>query len=76
MLLISVSFYLFVHWLPKITANQVQLITAAEEVGAKEKSPYNSYTYSGINSSSLSDIMRYFHCIFYILPFSCSYYDN
>lgn len=41
-----------------ITANQVQLITAAEEVGAKEKSPYNSYTYSGINSSSLSDIMR------------------
>ncbi|XP_022771521.1 polycomb group protein EMBRYONIC FLOWER 2 isoform X3 [Durio zibethinus] len=37
---------------------QLQVIISAEEVGAKEKSPYNSYTCSGVSSSSLSHIIR------------------
>ncbi|XP_007038263.2 PREDICTED: polycomb group protein EMBRYONIC FLOWER 2 isoform X1 [Theobroma cacao] len=37
---------------------QLQVIISAEEAGAKEKSPYNSYTCSGISSSSLSHIIR------------------
>ncbi|XAR66078.1 hypothetical protein NMG60_11012145 [Bertholletia excelsa] len=37
---------------------QVEVFISAEEVGAKEKSPYNSYSYSDIPSSSLSHIMR------------------
>ncbi|XP_022737366.1 polycomb group protein EMBRYONIC FLOWER 2-like [Durio zibethinus] len=36
---------------------QLQVIISAEEVGAKEKSPYNSYTFNGISSSSLSHII-------------------
>ncbi|GAV89333.1 VEFS-Box domain-containing protein [Cephalotus follicularis] len=39
-------------------SQQVQVTISAEEVGAKEKSPYNSYTCSGIPSSSLSHLMR------------------
>ncbi|KAK9266346.1 hypothetical protein L1049_012678 [Liquidambar formosana] len=37
---------------------QVQVNIFAEEVGAKEKSPYDSYTYNEIPSSSLSHIIR------------------
>ncbi|XP_042988300.1 polycomb group protein EMBRYONIC FLOWER 2-like isoform X2 [Carya illinoinensis] len=37
---------------------QVQVIISAEEIGAKEKSPYNSYMCSDIPSSSLSHIIR------------------
>ncbi|GMJ13666.1 EMBRYONIC FLOWER 2, CYTOKININ RESISTANT 1 [Hibiscus trionum] len=37
---------------------QLQVIISAEEVGEKEKSPYNSYTCSGISSSSLAHIIR------------------
>ncbi|XP_021905596.1 polycomb group protein EMBRYONIC FLOWER 2 isoform X2 [Carica papaya] len=41
------------------TAQQVQVTISAEEIGAKEKSPYNSYTCSDISSSStLSHIIR------------------
>ncbi|KAK8576417.1 hypothetical protein V6N13_032339 [Hibiscus sabdariffa] len=36
----------------------LQVIISAEEIGAKETSPYNSYTCSGISSSSLSHIIR------------------
>ncbi|XP_050224157.1 polycomb group protein EMBRYONIC FLOWER 2 isoform X2 [Mercurialis annua] len=36
----------------------LQANVSAEEVGAKEKSPYHSYTFSGISSSSLSHIIR------------------
>lgn len=42
----------------KTTSQQVQVIVSAEEFGAKEKSPYNSYICSDIPSSSLSDIIR------------------
>ncbi|KAK4838744.1 hypothetical protein QYF36_016104 [Acer negundo] len=37
---------------------QVHVIISAEESGAKEKSPYNSYTCSDVSSSSLSRIIR------------------
>ncbi|XWS51561.1 hypothetical protein CRYUN_Cryun12cG0187200 [Craigia yunnanensis] len=37
---------------------QLQVVISAEEVGVKEKSPYNSYTCSGVSSSSLSHIIR------------------
>nr|XP_048321023.1 polycomb group protein EMBRYONIC FLOWER 2 isoform X2 [Ziziphus jujuba var. spinosa] len=40
------------------TSRQVQVTVSAEEFGAKEKSPYNSYICSDIPSSSLSDIIR------------------
>ncbi|GMI75667.1 EMBRYONIC FLOWER 2, CYTOKININ RESISTANT 1 [Hibiscus trionum] len=36
----------------------LMVIISAEEIGAKEKSPYNSYTCSGISTSSLSHIIR------------------
>lgn len=39
-------------------AQQFQVIISAEEVGAKDKSPYNSYTYTDVPTSSLSDIIR------------------
>ncbi|XP_022730755.1 polycomb group protein EMBRYONIC FLOWER 2-like isoform X3 [Durio zibethinus] len=39
-------------------SQQLQVIISAEEVGAKEKSPYNSYTCSGVSSSSQSHITR------------------
>lgn len=42
----------------KTTSRQVQVTVSAEEFGAKEKSPYNSYICSDIPSSSLSDIIR------------------
>lgn len=37
---------------------QVEVIISAEEVGAKERSPYDSYSYDDIPSSSLSRIIR------------------
>ncbi|XWS47714.1 hypothetical protein CRYUN_Cryun13aG0007900 [Craigia yunnanensis] len=37
---------------------QLQVIISAEEVGTKEKTPYNSYTCSGVSSSSLSHIIQ------------------
>ncbi|KAK1556449.1 hypothetical protein Q3G72_005174 [Acer saccharum] len=40
------------------TKQQVHVIISAEETGAKEKSPYNSYTCSDVSSSSLSRIIR------------------
>ncbi|KAL5537545.1 hypothetical protein UlMin_045740, partial [Ulmus minor] len=40
------------------TPQQVQVTVFAEELGAKEKSPYNSYMCSDFPSSSLSDIVR------------------
>ncbi|TYJ25436.1 hypothetical protein E1A91_A07G050400v1 [Gossypium mustelinum] len=36
---------------------QLQVIISAKEVGVKEKSPYNSYTCSGVSSSSLPHII-------------------
>ncbi|MBA0674102.1 hypothetical protein Goari_015714 [Gossypium aridum] len=36
---------------------QLQVIISANEVGVKEKSPYNSYTCSGVSSSSLPHII-------------------
>ncbi|OMO52251.1 Polycomb protein, VEFS-Box [Corchorus olitorius] len=40
--------------------SMLQVIVSAEEVGVKEKSPYNSYTCSGVSSSSasLSHVIR------------------
>ncbi|XP_038877071.1 polycomb group protein EMBRYONIC FLOWER 2 isoform X3 [Benincasa hispida] len=40
------------------TAQQVQVTISAEEFGARDKSPYDSYTYSEIPSSSLSHMIR------------------
>nr|AJD87509.1 embryonic flower 2a [Dimocarpus longan] len=40
------------------TTQQVHVTILAEEFGAKEKSPYNSYTCSDVSSSSLSRIIR------------------
>ncbi|XP_075649265.1 polycomb group protein EMBRYONIC FLOWER 2 isoform X1 [Castanea sativa] len=40
------------------TLQQVQVTISAEEMGAKEKSPYNSYICGDIPSSSLSHIIR------------------
>ncbi|XP_062163447.1 polycomb group protein EMBRYONIC FLOWER 2 isoform X3 [Alnus glutinosa] len=40
------------------TPQQVQVTISAEEIGAKEKSPYNSYICSDVPSSSLSHIIR------------------
>ncbi|XP_022989240.1 polycomb group protein EMBRYONIC FLOWER 2 isoform X2 [Cucurbita maxima] len=40
------------------TAQQVQVTISAEEFGARDKSPYDSYTYSVIPSSSLSHMIR------------------
>ncbi|XP_019058067.1 PREDICTED: polycomb group protein EMBRYONIC FLOWER 2 isoform X2 [Tarenaya hassleriana] len=37
---------------------QVQVTISAEEVGAKEKSPYSSFSYNDISSSSLLQIIR------------------
>ncbi|XP_059650980.1 polycomb group protein EMBRYONIC FLOWER 2-like isoform X3 [Cornus florida] len=39
-------------------SQQVQVIISAEEVGAKEKSPYNTYTYNDLPTSSLPHIIR------------------
>ncbi|CAI0450550.1 unnamed protein product, partial [Linum tenue] len=39
-------------------ASQVQVNVSAEEIGAREKSPYHSYTCSDVSSSSLSHIIR------------------
>ncbi|XVE63842.1 hypothetical protein DITRI_Ditri07aG0053600 [Diplodiscus trichospermus] len=44
--------------LPMNQSMQLQVIISAEEAGAKEKSPYNAYTCSGVSSSSLSHIIR------------------
>jgi hypothetical protein len=44
-------------YLPKNTS-QLQVNVSAEEVGAKEKSSYHSYTCGDISSSSLSHIIR------------------
>ncbi|EEF51620.1 polycomb protein embryonic flower, putative [Ricinus communis] len=40
------------------TSQHLQVNISAEEVGAKEKSPYQSYTCSDMSSSSLSHIIR------------------
>ncbi|PON83353.1 Polycomb protein, VEFS-Box [Trema orientale] len=40
------------------TSQQVQVTVSAEEFGAKEKSPYNSYMCNDVPSSSLSHIIR------------------
>ncbi|CAK9325026.1 unnamed protein product [Citrullus colocynthis] len=40
------------------SAQQVQVTISAEEFGARDKSPYDSYTYSEIPSSSLSHMIR------------------
>ncbi|XP_047320113.1 polycomb group protein EMBRYONIC FLOWER 2-like isoform X2 [Impatiens glandulifera] len=37
---------------------QVEVIICAEEVGAKDKSPYDSYTYNSTLNTSLSNIIR------------------
>ncbi|CAK7335877.1 unnamed protein product [Dovyalis caffra] len=42
-----------------VNTSQLQVNISAEEVGAKEKSSYHSYTCSDISSSSLSHIIRY-----------------
>ncbi|XP_047329033.1 polycomb group protein EMBRYONIC FLOWER 2-like [Impatiens glandulifera] len=43
---------------PVPAPQQVEIIICAEEVGAKDKSPYDSYTYDNIPSTSLSHIKR------------------
>lgn len=40
------------------TPQQVPVIISGEEVGAKDKSPYNLYSYNGIPTTSLSHIIR------------------
>lgn len=40
------------------TSQQVHVTISAEEIGGKDKSPYNSYTCSDISSPSLSRIIR------------------
>ncbi|GMN57798.1 hypothetical protein TIFTF001_026899 [Ficus carica] len=40
------------------TSQQVQVTVSAEQFGAKEKSPYNSYICNDVPSSSLSHIIR------------------
>ncbi|CAK9135101.1 unnamed protein product [Ilex paraguariensis] len=40
------------------TPKQLQVIISGEEVGAKERSPYNLYSYNEIPTSSLSHIIR------------------
>ncbi|XP_044468213.1 polycomb group protein EMBRYONIC FLOWER 2 isoform X2 [Mangifera indica] len=40
------------------TSQRLHVTISAEEIGGKEKSPYNSYTCSDITSSSLSRIIR------------------
>ena len=44
----------------KHTAQEVQVTISAEEFGARGKSPYDSYTFSEIPSSSLSHMIRSF----------------
>ncbi|KAL3650390.1 hypothetical protein CASFOL_006793 [Castilleja foliolosa] len=39
-------------------SQQLQVRISAEEVGAKDKSPYDSFSYSGIPSSTLPQIIR------------------
>ncbi|XP_017612470.1 polycomb group protein EMBRYONIC FLOWER 2 isoform X2 [Gossypium arboreum] len=39
------------------SSSALQVIISAKEVGVKEKSPYNSYTCSGVSSSSLPHII-------------------
>ncbi|PON69774.1 hypothetical protein PanWU01x14_085580 [Parasponia andersonii] len=43
------------------TSQHIQVTVSAEEFGAKEKSPYNSYMCNDVPSSSLSHIIRYLH---------------
>ncbi|XP_057970843.1 polycomb group protein EMBRYONIC FLOWER 2 isoform X1 [Malania oleifera] len=43
---------------PETVSKQLQVVVSAEELGAKEKSPYNSYTYNGIPTASLPHIIR------------------
>ncbi|XP_031740638.1 polycomb group protein EMBRYONIC FLOWER 2 isoform X6 [Cucumis sativus] len=40
------------------TAHQVQVTISAEELGSRDKSPYDSYTYNEKPSSSLSNVIR------------------
>ncbi|XP_027104037.1 polycomb group protein EMBRYONIC FLOWER 2 isoform X2 [Coffea arabica] len=40
------------------SSQQLQVIVTAEEVGAKDRSPYDSYSYNDIPSSSLPHIVR------------------
>lgn len=42
----------------KSTSQQVHVTISAEEIGGRDKSPYNSYTCSDISSPSLSRIIR------------------
>lgn len=60
---LSLLFFFFISFLTfgsqKHTAQQVQVTISAEEFGARDKSPYDSYTYSEIPSSSLSHMIRY-----------------
>ncbi|KAL3521374.1 hypothetical protein ACH5RR_019523 [Cinchona calisaya] len=41
-----------------VSSQQLQVIVTAEEVGAKDRSPYDSYSYNDIPSSSLPHIVR------------------
>ncbi|EXB52107.1 hypothetical protein L484_024657 [Morus notabilis] len=45
-------------------SQQVQVTVSAEEFGAREKSPYNSYICGDVPSSSLSQIIRSLYCWF------------
>ena len=52
------AYFLFSFLALKSNSQQVQVTISAEEFGAREKSPYNSYVCSDVPSSSLSHIIR------------------
>ncbi|KAJ0960319.1 hypothetical protein J5N97_001837 [Dioscorea zingiberensis] len=46
------------HASDSMTSHQVQVSICAQEIGARQRSPYDSYTYKDIPVSSLPHIMR------------------
>jgi hypothetical protein len=54
----NICHFFLLFGFPKSTLQQVQVTISAEEIGAKEKSPYNTYICGDIPSSSLSHIIR------------------
>ncbi|KAM7499499.1 hypothetical protein LguiA_023913 [Lonicera macranthoides] len=54
----SISFHIPCNSRTLSASQQVPVIISAEEIGAKEKSPYNSYSYSDVPTSSLPHIIR------------------
>ncbi|XP_057996201.1 polycomb group protein EMBRYONIC FLOWER 2 isoform X2 [Hevea brasiliensis] len=57
-------------------SQRIQVNIYAEEVGAKEKSPYHSYTFGDISSSSLSHITNIIRLRTGNVIFNYRYYNN